>query len=171
MSESPSWSQKNHAVLFSVVIRIALGNEVSSTPKLISSLERVTDSLFFLEELMILRVSPLQSNKNNLKLVIAEAVRINLLSCTFFHSSTAIKVRRLLFTTRSKSTLAKRWTRSSLIANSWSGSNQAVSLSQFLLTPRCDHFSVPVCITFRLHASSTCITRSFWVNSFTHPRL
>ena len=83
MSESPSWSQKNHAVLFSVVIRIALGNEVSSTPKLISSLERVTNSLFFLfflEELMILRVSPLQSNKNNLKLVIAEAVRINLLS-------------------------------------------------------------------------------------------
>ena len=44
-SQSLSWSQKTQAVLFLAVTRIAC--KVSSTPKLISSFERVTGSLFF----------------------------------------------------------------------------------------------------------------------------
>ena len=46
ISQSLTWSKKDDCS-FPAIIRISFGNEVSLTPKLISSLKRATFSFFF----------------------------------------------------------------------------------------------------------------------------
>ena len=67
ISQSLTWSQKDDCS-FPAIIRIAFGNEVSLTPKLISSLKRATFSFFFRNKYCLVYLLFILSSKRSISI-------------------------------------------------------------------------------------------------------